>query len=190
MAELHDEVWKDIIGFEGLYQVSNMGRVKTLARQVGTTFRNEKVLKQYIENGYLSVRLYVEKRKGQHCRVSRLVAAAFCENDNPSQKKYVNHKNENHLDNRAQNLEWCTQKYNCNYGTRNKRIAEKLKKTVACIGQDGVTIKTFSSIYDAGIWASGKENGFSNISACLRCKSSTAYGYRWRYQKGGDAECL
>lgn len=190
MADFQEELWKDITGYEGVYQVSNMGRVKTLARQVGTAFRHDKILLQYIENGYLSVRLYLGDRRGKHRRVSRLVAEAFCENDNPAIKIFVNHKNENVMDNRAENLEWCTAKYNCNYGTRNQKLAQKMQKPIVCMKNDGTVVKTFSSIFAGGLWASGKEKGFSNVSACLCGRTSTAYGYRWRYQTGGDAECL
>lgn len=176
-----EEIWKDVAGYEGLYQVSNMGRVKTLRKKVGTTIRKEKILKQYNENGYLNVRLYKEKYKGVHCRVHRLVASAFCENDDAVSKIEVNHKNENAFDNRADNLEWCTPIYNKTYGTRLCRIALANQKHVACFDREGKFIKEFPSLYDAGKWACGKEVGFSNISACARGKTSTAYGYRWRF---------
>lgn len=182
------EVWKDVPGFEGVYQVSNMGRVKTMPRKVGTVFRKEKILKQTIENGYFSVRLYNGKRIGRHFRVSRIVAMAFCENDNPKEKTEVNHKNENQLDNRAENLEWCTREYNCNYGTRNTRIAKNIQKEVICLSNDGNIVRIFSSIKEAGIWASGHNVGFSNISACLRGRTSTAYGYKWKYKNDDESD--
>ena len=123
------EIWKDIPDFEGLYQVSNLGNVKTLDKYVGTGIkhnskvkRKEKILKQYNKRGYLQVSLS-KNNKRYYFNVHRLVVQAFIPNlDNLPQ---VNHKDENPMNNCIENLEWCTAKYNCNYGTRNKRIYNK-----------------------------------------------------------------
>lgn len=111
-----NEVWKDIPGYEGLYQISNLGRVKSLARYVqnhsGTQYLREEQLKTPSERkkrgaqqGYLALMLYRDN-KGQNCYVHRLVAEVFL--PNPQNKQTVNHKNGNKHDNRAENLEWST----------------------------------------------------------------------------------
>ncbi len=126
-----EEIWRDIAGYEGLYQVSNLGRVKSLER---TTKRfngfkvceykdGNKILKQSKNyKGYLFVGL-CKNGKEKKYKVHRLVAEAFI--DNPNNLPQVNHKNENKECNISNNLEWCTNKYNCNYGTRNERIYKK-----------------------------------------------------------------
>lgn len=121
------EVWKDIEGYEGKYQVSSLGRVRRLAY----TFKRRNkwgVCDNVISSGmmslrnvkgYLSVKLRDETKR-KHYQVHRLVAAAFI--PNPDGLPEVNHKNEDKTDNRVENLEWCTRKYNTNYGTRGIRM--------------------------------------------------------------------
>lgn len=121
------EEWRDIKGYEGLYQVSNLGRVKSLSKYHKTKsgyFSKERILKQiYNDRGYKLVGLSKEWKK-EKIFVHRLVAEAFI--SNPNNYLQVNHINEFEKDNnRVENLEWCDAKYNCNYGTRNKRIKEK-----------------------------------------------------------------
>lgn len=119
---LPKRVWKDIEGFEGLYQVSNDGKVRSLGNNKS---RKTKILKQVTNNcGYKLVGLY-KNGKGKFYTVHRLVAQAFI--SNPNNWPQVNHKNEVKDDNRVCNLEWCTQEYNCNYGTRNERQSKTRK---------------------------------------------------------------
>lgn len=120
------EIWKDIPGFENIYQVSNIGNVKTLDKYVNSSIKNNnkvkrktKILKQYNKNGYLQVSLSKENKR-YYFGVHRLVAMAFLPNTNNLPQ--VNHKDENKLNNKVDNLEWCSAKYNCNYGTRNSKI--------------------------------------------------------------------
>ena len=147
IIDLPGEIWKEIEGYEGLYWVSNKGRIKN----------NERIMKIKVSPrlGYASIKLYKDG-KYKDCRIQRLVAFAFIPNDDPVNKVDVNHKNENKLDNSVENLEWATKSYNVNYGTRNERASEKLKgrynegqkkqmKKVRCI----TTGKTFDSLAEA-----------------------------------------
>ena len=123
------EIWRDIPNFEDLYQVSNFGNVKTLEKYVGAGIKNnlkvkrkERLLKQYNKRGYLQVSLS-KNHKRYYFGVHRLVALAFLPNSNNLPQ--VNHIDENPLNNNLSNLEWCSSKYNCNYGNRNKKIYNK-----------------------------------------------------------------
>lgn len=114
-----EEIWKDIKGYEGLYQVSNLGRVKSLDYRHKGTSKVMSPGKQ--KNGYLNVGLW-SGRKKETKYVHRLVAEAFV--PNPNNWPEVNHKDECLTNNVASNLEWCTSEYNANYGTRNQRMSK------------------------------------------------------------------
>lgn len=128
-----DEIWKPINGFNEAYQISNLGRVKSVTRKIhthhkgydGYRVQREKLLTATINNrGYA----YVSLRSGnryKHLFIHRLVAEAFI--PNPNNLPFVNHIDENPQNNCVDNLEWCTPKYNCNYGDRNKKISESRK---------------------------------------------------------------
>ena len=121
------EIWKDVKGYEGLYQVSNLGRVRSLDRTVNSGIKNNsnvlfkgRILKQYQKrNGYLQVTFTVNSKR-KYVGVHRLVAETFI--PNPDNKSQVNHIDENKTNNNVYNLEWCTPKENCNFGTRNSKI--------------------------------------------------------------------
>ena len=158
------EEWKDIKDYEGKYQISNLGRVKSLNYN---NTKKSKLLHQSLINSYYSVCLW-KRGKGKQYRVHRLVAIHFI--DNPLHLPEVNHKDENKLNNCVDNLEWCDSKYNCNYGMRNK----KLSKPVQCI-ETGIV---YPSILDAG-----KQTGINHthLGDVVRGKRKTAGGYHWRY---------
>lgn len=121
MSEI--EIWKDIEGYEGLYQVSNMGMVKSLNYKCSG---KEKILKPS-KNIYM--RLVLRKDgKGKCVLVHRLVASAFIPNDNPTEKTEIKHIDENPSNNHFLNLEWCSHIENLNYGTRNKKISDSKKE--------------------------------------------------------------
>lgn len=124
------EIWKDVKGYEGLYQVSNLGNVKSLdhIRRNGTNkyMQKGKILKPQKANGYCYVRLS-KKGKTKQYLVHKLVANAFIKRN--YKYKEINHINEIKSDNRADNLEWCTHLYNINYGTRNQRVSISAKET-------------------------------------------------------------
>lgn len=113
------EIWKDITGYEGLYQVSNLGRVKSTQYFHGT---NERILKPIsTHNGYFRVHLRKDG-KLKTFKIHRLVAEAFI--PNPDNLPQINHKDEDKTNNRVDNLEWCSARYNCNYGGRNELIRQ------------------------------------------------------------------
>ena len=133
MDESLQEVWRDVIGYEGRYQVSNLGRVKRLRYEYVDTYKSgrhrvkpERIITANIAKmGYYMVDLYSSGRR-KRCYVHRLVAQSFV--PNPDNLFYVNHKDENMLNNRADNLEWCTAAYNVSYGTNRVRSVETRRK--------------------------------------------------------------
>ena len=121
------EIWKPVVGYEELYEVSNLGNVRSfdriINRPIGAYLKKGRVLRAgKSRNGYLTVRL-VGNEGTSTINVHRLVAQAFL--DNPNGYNEVNHLDEDKTNNKANNLEWCTHKYNMNYGTRNKRISSR-----------------------------------------------------------------
>ena len=152
------EEWRDIKGYEGYYQISNFGRVKSLPRDVGRNrCKNEIIMKTSLDkDGYENLVLR-KNGKQRHFRVNRLVAEAFLEN--PNNYPQVNHKDEDKTNNNVNNLEWCSAKYNVNYGSR----TEKASKKVICV----TTGKIFKSIAEASKYYNLKGN---HISACCKGK--------------------
>ena len=132
------EVWKDILEFEGLYQISNFGRVKSLSRSKKHSYNSvaqlkEKILNPININNYYRVVLR-KQNKSFNRFVHRLVAEAFI--PNPKEYKEINHKEKKKKNNNVNNLEWCDRKYNINYGTGNKRRSEseiKTKRSGICV---------------------------------------------------------
>ena len=175
------EVWLDVKGYEGLYQVSSDGRVKSLERKfidkIGRErYVKERILKPVIDRyGYLLVSLYAGGKQKNHT-VHRLVCEAF--HENPDNKPQVNHINEIKTDNRASNLEWATARENSNFGTRNERLGKARSKPVAQYAQDGELIKVWPSTMEVE-----RQAGFSNgnISQAANGKYKHAYGFIWKY---------
>ena len=182
------EIWKDIKGYEGLYQVSNIGRVKSLERVVfrknGRKFSvKERILKPRPNyKGYLQIQLYDSSGKRKFFLVHRLVCEAF--HENPENKPCVNHIDENKANNSASNLEWCTYEENLNHGTRNARSTKARSKLVGQYTLEGNLVKIWQSTMEVE-----RQLGFnnSNISAAARGKYKTAYGFVWKYIEEGKA---
>ena len=177
-----EEIWKDVVGYENLYQVSNLGNVSTLKHK--KTF----ILKPAQNGkGYLKVILRNNNKSKKYFFVHRLVAQAFL--PNPNNYPVINHKDENPLNNNVNNLEWCTQKYNCNYGTAQERRAKKiskiltnrkdLSKTVLQYDKNGILINEYPSMKEAE-----RKTGINNGYICSVCKGklNTAGGYIWKYK--------
>ena len=125
-----EEIWEDIVGYEGLYQVSNLGRVKSLDRIDASGHRRKgKILKPKINHGgYVQINLYNNSIR-KTVSVHRIVAIAFIPNDDIENKTEVNHLNEVKTDNRVENLQWCSPKENVNHGTCIERRAKTCHQT-------------------------------------------------------------
>ena len=177
---MKNEEWRDVAGYEGLYQVSSEGRVKSLERKVpkgyGERTVKERILKPKTNRyGYLIVGLYASGKRKMFF-VHRLVCQAF--HDNPENKLDVNHINENKTDNRACNLEWSTRKENCNHGTRNVRMAIAKSRPIAQYTLNGKLLKVWPSAKEVG-----SQTGFSRGNICKAANGNykQAYGFIWRY---------
>lgn len=165
-----EEIWKDIKGYEGKYQVSNYGRVKSLNyRHTG----KEQLLKPALQtNGYLCVSLYKPLKL---YLIHRLVAEAFI--PNPDNLPQVNHKDEDKTNNHVNNLEWCSLLYNIRYGTGLKRKITNRCKKVYQYTLDGEFVREFESVAECG------RNGYNQgaIVSCCKGKIKTHKGYKWSY---------
>lgn len=146
--------------------VDSMGRCRRVKSHELATFRDK--------YGYEKVTLSINRRQVS-TTVGRLVAEKYL--PNPENLPHVNHKNENKLDNRAENLEWCTVKYNQNYGTRNERMARSKDKPVICVYPDG-SETSFRSIKDASDSLSINRE---SISQCAHGKLRRTSGYMFRF---------
>ena len=182
------ETWKDIKGFEGIYQASNLGQVKSLSRfkkgKNGSSVTvKERILKPKINScGYFQVGLF-KNSIGKFYMVHRLVFETF--NGTIPEGLQVNHINEIKSDNRLSNLNLMTPKENTNFGTGIERRAKKLingkcSKPVLQFDLQDNFIKEYPSIKQVE-----RETGFlqQNISKCCKGKLKTAYNYIWRYKE-------
>lgn len=182
------EIWKPVVGWEGLYEVSNFGNVRSVDRLVESRgfskqYRNGKILYQRTQNGYRRVKLCnggVNKVKMVH----RLVAEAFI--PNPQSLPFINHKDEVRSNNRVDNLEWCTRLYNMRYGNCVENIRKshinnkKLSKPVSKCDLNGNILEIYPSQAEAaranGLWQSRISN------CCLGKKKCVTHGgFKWKY---------
>lgn len=179
------EIWKDVVGYEGIYQVSNLGLVKGLDRydSFGKFIKGKQISIKKNNRGYCQIHLC----KNGKCRMfllHRVVAEAFI--DNPNKFPQVNHKDENKDNNCVDNLEWCTNKYNRNYGTgyfrsvhnRNHiEIGKKMSKAIIQYDQNWNKVNEYYGVKEAERKTGINE---SNIRTSMR-KKYKAGGYWWKY---------
>ena len=168
-----EEIWKDIVGYEGKYQVSNLGRVKSI---VWKSVKKDTIFSIWKNrNGYCMVSLRKNGKKTGYL-VHRLVYEAF--NGTIPEGMQVNHISEDKNDNRLENLNLLSAGDNCRWGTRTKRIMKTVKKPVTQVLPDGTEFFTFFSAADAE-----QETGVPHqmIAKCCKGKMKSAYGYSWHY---------
>lgn len=177
-----EEIWKDIIGYKGLYKVSSHGRI----------CNNKKIIKPWTQHGYKIVGLWKNKKCKKY-RVHRLVAMAFI--PNPNNYPQINHKDEDKSNNCVCNLEWCTQSYNNSYGNRcNKmlktckdRATSNAEKEIVQKSLDGTIIAVYRSLSEAS-----RIIGLSvgNLSSVCNKKPhrNTLGGYKWDFRKAIEGQ--
>ena len=179
------EEWRLCKGFEPFYEVSNTGRVRSIAvwsdkyQRILTRKYPKEIQLEKTKDGYYRV-LLCHYGKHYHCSVHRLVAIAFI--DNPNNYPCINHKDENPSNNNVDNLEWCSYKYNNNYGTLPKRIKEwqtnspVRSKAVSQIDKNGNIVNSYPSQKEAE-----RQTGVSAdmIGRVCRGEAKTGGGYKW-----------
>lgn len=172
-------LWNDIPGYEGIYQVSNNGEVR---------WKNGIRKPQISWDGYFYLKL-CKSGLERKMKIHRLVAMTFI--PNPDNLPEINHKNEVKTDNRVDNLEWCDRTYNNNFGTRNKRAGDGIRKAKQKRVYRYTTSGNYLDSYESAKDAEKQLNICrSNIAECAFGKRKTAGGYIWKYSgKGSAAEC-
>lgn len=173
------EVWKDIPNYEGLYQVSSWGRVKSLNYNHTGKERILKPQKNTFE--YLHISLCKDSKR-KTFTVHRLVATAFI--PNPYNLPQINHKDENKENNHVDNLEFCTAKHNSNYGTRNERLSKKMSEAKSKPIYQYTKVGEFIREWQSATHAEKELNiPQGNICQCCKGKYKSAGGYTWQYKE-------
>ena len=169
------EEWRDVKGYEGFYEVSNFGQIRNAkTKRIKKSFPNR--------CGYLKIQL-LKRSSQKNFYVHRLVAVAFIPNE--MNLKEVNHKDENKLNNRMDNLEWCDRKYNVNYGNRLFLFSQSMKnhpktsKKIKCFDLKGNHISTFLSASEA---SRQTKIPATSIRGCAEGNLTHAGGFKWEYQ--------
>lgn len=184
------EVWKAIPGYEGIYEVSDQGNVRSLDRYVYrpsllwgqaamTFYKGRDLTPQKDRKGYMNIRLFNgSKKTAKAFKVHRLVAMAFL--PNPDNLPEVNHKDEDKANNNVDNLEWCTTKYNCNYNDKPERGyqhgAGTRRMPVAKFDKDGNEVGRWKSMYTA---AAKNNVSPASINHCVKTGAITRDGYTY-----------
>lgn len=187
-----DEIWMDVIDYEGLYQVSNLGRVKSLDRTINTKTGTRKIKGKIMipakdgkvcKDGsfYLKVRLSDINGNTKTYKIHRLVALHFCENTNPNLYTEVNHIDENKHNNIYSNLEWCDRKMNNHHSQITEKLNESKKKAVLQYSLNGEFIMEYSGIREAARSVGLKTHRW--INSCCKGEVKQAGGYVWKYKE-------
>lgn len=176
LEDLPNEEWRDVVGYESAYKVSNCGRIKSIGRYkfVG----KDKILKESSNYGYMLVDLCMNNKTSIK-RVHRLVATAFI--DNPKNHPIINHKDENKANNCVENLEWCTNKHNSNWGSCRDKISKRIKysgRNYCKYDTNGNLVKTYYSLTD--ITKDGYN--YQQVLLCCHGKNNVCRGYVWRFE--------
>ena len=187
------EIWEDVVGYEGFYKASNKGNVYSVERKDsrgnkcgGRTLSSAPHNSGYIQVGLSKIGIKINKY------IHRLVAEAFV--PNPNNYLEVNHLDEDKTNNNAENLEWCTRKYNVNYGTAIERATQTRSKKVKAINIKTGEVLTFSSTIETS------NKGYSRANVSLACRGvyknnkgdliggdgHTYRGYQWSYEEVRD----
>ena len=181
LEDLPNEEWRDVVGYEGLYQVSNLGRVKSLSRK--HQLRNIIISQHPTGGGYLTV-ILTKNRKRKNIRTHKLVANCFIPKE---EGKYeVNHIDENKFNNTVDNLMWCDRTYNVNHGSRNLIVSYKLRnrldhsKPVQQLDGYGNVIREFRSVNDVGRFYGISANGVSRTCRGERNKYKDMF-FKYKY---------
>ena len=177
------EEWRPVVGYEGSYEVSNMGRIKSLPKKRKTyggtreMHYPEKILACVVKkNGYVEMSLQ-KNDKQMNEKMHRMVAEAFI--PNPFCKPHVNHIDCDKLNNRVENLEWCTRKENARHAVENGRYYFPRKnKKVMKIDKNGNLLKIYESVKSACADICANEN---NVMSAINGNQPTAAGYIWKY---------
>lgn len=178
------EIWKDVEGYEGFYQVSNLGRVRSLDRYVNGNhitcdfqFAKGKMLK--LKNNRLGYPTVMLRKNGtfKTVLVHRLVAKAFI--PNPNNLPYINHKDENPTNSAVTNLEWCTPIYNLKYSNVFERINSSKFRKVIQFDMNMNEIKRWDSLKSAAAFVGVAQQ---NISRCCRGRCCSCGGFKWKYE--------
>lgn len=172
------EIWKDIKGYEGMYQVSNLGRVKSLDR-VGVDGKKYKGRERKVivgKVGYKVVDLYIGGKR-ETKSIHRLIAESFIPNTNDNPE--VNHIDHDKLNNSIENLEWVTRRENFNAAIKYGQLDHKLTPVVQIDVESGMVINRFKSIQSASRHSS--KFGVGNIWSCCNGTRKTHAGYKWEY---------
>ena len=176
------EEWRDVIGFEDNYQVSNLGRVRskdhvTIHKDGRVNCYKGKILSLSLNSQGYQKAMFSVNGKHHTPRICRVVAEAFI--PNPLGLPQVNHKDEVKANDRVDNLEWCTAKYNVNYGHRGEKCSEKTSIPVVQMDMSGNVIREWKSAKEAEL-ATGIDH--SHIARCCRGKLGQTGGFKWKYK--------
>lgn len=189
-----EEIWKPILGYVGLYEVSNIGRIRSISHSVASSVSKSgerkttgRILRQFTStSGYYKGVHLCKNNQVKTVNVHKVVAEAFC--DNPEHYNCIDHINGNSFDNRADNLRWCSHKQNSNNPITKQRmsaskkgvcgIAHNRAKMVAQFSLDGKLIKVWDYVKQA---AEELNIQRTSISLCANGKIKSAGGYKWSY---------